>query len=190
MPEIRLRRFDHSDFSRLIGWMESPEALMQWSGVFTWPLDERQLQDYLSASLGENPIRRIYTVLEAGRGEPVGHIELNNIDERNRSATVSRVLVGDPKLRGQGLGRAMVEATLRIGFGEMGLHRIDLVVFDFNAPAIACYERAGFVVEGRERDVRRMGGGYWSALRMGILEDQWRRHQEPPGPDLNAGAAP
>jgi len=54
------------------------------------------------------------------------------------------------------------------------LHRIDLVVFDFNQAAIACYEKAGFVREGHIREARRMGDGYWSLYLMSMLEDEWR----------------
>ena len=79
----------------------------------------------------------------------VGHIELNDIDMRNNSATVCRVLVGEPSLRGKGIGIQMLRRLLQIGFDGLGLHRIDLVVFDFNRAAIKCYEGVGFVKEGR-----------------------------------------
>jgi len=99
---------------------------------------------------------------------------LNNIDRRNRSATLARVLIGEPAMRGKGIGAQMIERALEIGFGELGLHRIDLAVFDFNASAIACYERLGFVKEGCLREARRVGNTYWSLYLMGILESEWR----------------
>jgi RimJ/RimL family protein N-acetyltransferase len=68
----------------------------------------------------------------------------------------------------------MVRRALEVGFGELGLHRIDLVVFDFNTAAIACYEKAGFVVEGRLREARRLGDEYWTLVQMSILEEEWR----------------
>ncbi len=106
-------------------------------------------------------------------GEVVGHIELDAIDRRNRSARISRVLIADV-WRGRGSGSSMVRALLEFGFGELGLHRIDLVVFDFNLTAIACYEKAGFVREGQIRDARRMGDDYWSLYQMSMLENEWR----------------
>lgn len=68
----------------------------------------------------------------------------------------------------------MVLRALEIGFDRLGLHRVDLVVFDFNAGAIACYERAGFVIEGRLREARRFGEDYWTLVQMSILEHEWR----------------
>ena len=107
----------------------------------------------------------------------VGHIELNNIDLRNKSARVCRVLVGEPSLRGRGIGTQMMRRLLKIGFDQLGLHRIDLFVFDFNKAAIRCYEKLGFVKEGHLREVRRIGGEYWSLYHMSILEHEWK----PPG---------
>lgn len=50
-----------------------------------------------------------------------------------------------------------------------------LGVFDFNTPAIHCYEKVGFVKEGMLRDARKNGDNYWNLIEMGILEDEWRR---------------
>ena len=70
----------------------------------------------------------------------------------------------------------MVDAALEVAFRDLRLHRVDLTVFDFNAAAIACYERAGFSVAGRLRDLRRLRDEeYWTALVMSILEDEWHR---------------
>jgi RimJ/RimL family protein N-acetyltransferase len=63
------------------------------------------------------------------------------------------------------------------GFDELALHRIDLVVFDFNLAAIACHERAGFAEESRLREARRFGEEYWTLVQMSILEGEWRARQ-------------
>jgi RimJ/RimL family protein N-acetyltransferase len=172
---IVLRPFDRSDFARLIGWVASPAFLLQWAGPrFTYPLDAAQLEGYLAESRGEPPTRMVFTAVEAETGAAVGHIELSKIDPRNRSASLSRVLIGDASRRGKGSGVEMVLCALEIGFDRLGLHRIDLVVFDFNTGAIACYERAGFAVEGRLREARRFGEEYWTLVQMSVLEQEWR----------------
>jgi RimJ/RimL family protein N-acetyltransferase len=172
---ITLRPFTRSDFDRLIGWVTSPQFLLQWAGpLFTYPLDAAQLEGYLRDAEGGQPTKRIFAAEEAETGAVVGHIELAKIDRRNRSATLSRVLVGESARRGKGVGLEMVRRALEVGLGELGLHRIDLVVFDFNTAAIACYEKAGFVTEGRLRDARRLGDEYWTLVQMSILEEEWR----------------
>ena len=173
--KITLQAFGREDFGRLIDWAISPEFLLQWAGpIFRFPLDVPQLEEYMAGAGGTPPSRVIFKAV-AGT-EVVGHIELDMIDYRNMSARMSRVLIADA-FRRRGVGSGMVRALLELGFGELELHRIDLFVFDFNLPAIACYEKAGFVREGHIRDARRMGDAYWSLYQMGILRNEW--HNKP-----------
>ena len=174
---LQLRRFERADFPRLLAEAVSPEFLQQWAGgLFVYPLDVAQLERYLLTAVGDPPSNRLYTALDEA-GQPVGHIELARIDRRNRSASVARVLVFAER-RGQGYGSALLTQALRVGFDELGLHRIELVVFDFNRPAVAAYQRAGMVIEGHLRDVRLMGDGYWSVYQMSMLETDWRGRAE------------
>jgi RimJ/RimL family protein N-acetyltransferase len=175
MP-VQLWRFTHDDFNRLIGWIPSEAFLIQWSGpYFTFPLDDGQLEDYLRSAEKKPPIRKIFKAIEMVTGEVVGHIELNNIDPRNRAATVSKVLVGRPENRGKGYGTEMVRQLLVIAFDEMGLHRVDLKVFDWNEPAIRSYQKLGFTIEGHLRDYRKFSDGYWSSYLMSILSQEWQQ---------------
>ncbi len=174
MPaSIHLRPFGRADFDQLIDGGGSPEFLFQWAGpLFTHPLDRAQLERYLRMGMGDPPSTLLYTALDEAR-TPVGHIELTHIDRRNRCATVARVLV-HAEHRGQGVGREMLLQALRVGFDELGLHRVELLVFDFNQPAIRAYEHAGMKIEGLLRDVRQVGDGFWSVYQMSILESEWR----------------
>jgi RimJ/RimL family protein N-acetyltransferase len=174
MPSsLQLRQFGRADFDTLIAEGGSPEFLYQWAGpIFTAPLDRGQLERYLLTGRGSPPSTLLYTAIDAA-DQPVGHIELTRIDRRNRCATVARVLVYAGQ-RGRGIGREMLTQTLRVGFEELGLHRVELLVFDFNQPAIRAYEHAGMTIEGLLREVRQVGNAFWSVYQMSILENEWR----------------
>jgi RimJ/RimL family protein N-acetyltransferase len=170
---LRLRPFERGDFDRLIAQAESPESVYQWAGpLFTYPLDRLQLERYRLTAIGDPPTNRLFTGLDES-GTPVGHIELSRIDRHNRCASVARVLVSSD-YRGKGYGREMLTQVLRIGFEELGLHRLELFVFDFNQSAIAAYQHAGMVIEGRLRDAHKVGDKFWSVYQMSMLEDEWR----------------
>lgn len=62
-----------------------------------------------------------------------------------------------------------------LGFGQLNLDRIFLQVFDYNARVIRCYEKAGFVVEGRLRRHHYHDGRYSDELVMGQLREEWQR---------------
>ena len=175
MIEIDLMPFEQADFSRLIEWVESPEFLLQWAGsIFTFPLKEPQLERYLQESEGDSPGKVIFKAISRATSEVVGHVELDRIDLRNLSARLCRVLVGESSLRGKGLGSQMVRKALGVGFDQLKLHRIDLVVFEFNKAAISCYKNVGFIIEGRLREARRIGNQYWTLYIMSILENEWK----------------
>ncbi len=67
----------------------------------------------------------------------------------------------------------MMKEILKIAFEDLHLHRVSLGVYDFNAPAIACYEKAGFKKEGLLRDSAKIGDEYWSSWEMSIIENEW-----------------
>jgi RimJ/RimL family protein N-acetyltransferase len=174
-PHVALAPFAETDVERLIGWIPSAEFLLQWSGsAFTHPLDRAQVLAHLERAHGPEPESLIFKAVLRDDGRAVGHGELAAIDRRNRSASLARILVGPPELRGQGIGAQIVRLLLQEGFDELGLHRLALHVFTFNQPAIRCYKKVGFRVEGVLRDARRHGEEYWDLCVMGILEQEWQ----------------
>ncbi|MHB0879017.1 MAG: GNAT family N-acetyltransferase [Anaerolineae bacterium] len=63
--------------------------------------------------------------------------------------------------------------------GSVGLHRVSLHVYEHNPRAVRCYEKCGFVAEGRLRQAGFKEGKYFDILVMGILDDEFRRrHSE------------
>jgi RimJ/RimL family protein N-acetyltransferase len=171
---IELKYFEPSDFQRLINWIKTPEFLLQWGGPnFSYPLNDLQLEKHLKNANKDSSDTLIYSVLDKGKREVIGHISLGNTDRKNKSARVGKVLVGDKNVRGKGIGHLMMSEILNVAFDELKLHRVSLGVFDFNLSAIACYEKAGFIKEGLHRDVRKIGDKYWSLWEMSILESEW-----------------
>ena len=176
---VALEPFGPVDYARLVAWIPDEAQLLQWAGpIFRWPLDGAQLDAYVAPTAEPNPTRLIWRAITDPGGEVVGHVELNEIDRRHLSTTLSRVLVS-PGKRHRGIGRGMIAAALEVAFGALGLHRVELRVFDFNEPAIRCYDALGFRREGLLRDTRRIAREYWSTLVMSLLEDEWRRQGEP-----------
>jgi RimJ/RimL family protein N-acetyltransferase len=171
---VELQYFERSDFKQLIHWIDSPEFLLQWGGPqFDYPLNESQLEKYIENANHETSDTLVYKVIHKETGNVIGHISLGNIDRKNKSARIGKVLVGDKNIRGQGIGQLIVKEILKIAFEELKLHRVSLGVFDFNQSAIACYEKAGFKKEGLLRDCRKIGNEYWSLWEMSILENEW-----------------
>jgi RimJ/RimL family protein N-acetyltransferase len=165
-PVVELREFTLADAGLFMAWIDGPEELLTWAPVFSWPLDESQLAAYAAES--EAPGRRIWTAVDSGSGEAVGHVSLK-LDADRRSGRLGRVLVS-PGARGRGYGAAMLREVLALAFGTLGLHRVELGVFTHNGGAIRLYERLGFVCDSVLHDVERMNGRPWSAMQMSIAK--------------------
>lgn len=171
---IELKYFEPADFIQLIQWVDSPEFLLQWSGSqFVYPLNEAQLEKYIENANHDDSERLVYKVIDTEMEEVIGHISLGKIDRKNKSARVGKVIVGEPQRRSKGTGQQMIKEILKVAFDDLHLHRVTLGVFDFNAPAIRCYEKAGFVKEGLHRDTNKIGDEYWSLWEMSMLENEW-----------------
>lgn len=174
---IRLEKFEQSDFNQLIEWINDEALMVNWCGfLFRYPLSEESLNWYIE---GSNDIKTsdafIYKAVDVDSGLTVGHISLGGISRKNKSARISRVLVGKTVEHNKGICRQMINEILKIGFGSLKLHRIGLGVYSDNISAIKCYEKSGFVTEGILRDVLRYKGNYRSMVEMSVLESEWKR---------------
>lgn len=173
---IKLEKFKTCDVPTLISWIPNKEFLLQWAGpAYTFPLTEEQLQTEINMMSSEPSKSLMFTARIADTNEIVGHIQLLGIDLVNMSACIGRVLVGDKNHRNKGIGMEMINGILDIAFQTLKLHRVYLGVFDFNKSAIACYEKAGFKIEGTARDFRKINDEYWSLINMSILEEEYRK---------------
>ncbi|WAH35223.1 GNAT family N-acetyltransferase [Alicyclobacillus dauci] len=172
---VELQYFERSDFQQLIEWIQSPKFLLQWGGPrFNYPLDDKQLEQYIAEANRPDSNILVFRVYHSYSDKIVGHISLGQIDMKNQSARIGKVLVGDPSMRGQGIGQSMMKAILKIAFENLQLHRVSLGVFNFNQSAIAMYEKVGFTKEGVLRDARKIGNDYWDLCEMSILAHEWK----------------
>lgn len=166
-----LAEFTEADIDRLVAWISTPELLGLWAGHnFVFPFNRGQMEAHLA---GDRETRHIFKALDPRTAQPVGHIELGNVNRVHSSARIGRVFVA-AEYRGRGYATQMMRDVLELAFDQLQLNRVELTVFDFNASAIACYERVGFRREGLRREVFRRPDGYWNQLLMSMLAREWR----------------
>ena len=59
------------------------------------------------------------------------------------------------------------------GFGDLGLHRIELEALAFNTRAIRCYLACGFRQEGVRREAELYPDGRKDLISMGLLRPEY-----------------
>jgi RimJ/RimL family protein N-acetyltransferase len=67
----------------------------------------------------------------------------------------------------------MVERALRSALEFDEVHRVELNVYSWNAPAIKTYLKLGFKHEGTRRSSALVGNERWDTAIMGLLRREW-----------------
>ena len=82
-----------------------------------------------------------YLRIEDDAGAFIGFVQLTGLSEASGSVRLRRIVMDTP---GSGLGRRAMLAICRLVFGEWGMDRLWLDVFEDNARARHIYESFGF----------------------------------------------
>lgn len=121
------------------------------------------------ADAGDAPGHTVSFVVDLD-GTAVGGASLFDVDSFARHAEAGINLV--PSARGRGIGTAAIVQLVEFGFVRLNLRRIHLQAIASNTAAIRAYEKAGFVIEGRQRQHAWVRGRYEDIVRMGILRSE------------------
>jgi RimJ/RimL family protein N-acetyltransferase len=83
--------------------------------------------------------------------------------------------------RGRGLASEAAEAVVNYAFGVLGLHKVEADATSDNPASWRIMERLGMQREGCLREVELHDGAWVDRVLYGILADEWRDRQKPPG---------
>lgn len=167
---IALQKFDKTGYERLIRWIDSEETLMQFTGpAFTFPLTNEQLEKSIN-----DKNRFAFKVVHLPTEDIIGHAEIYLTE---KSAYLSRILIGDKLYRNKGFGGEIVERLLEYAFLNLKQLKIELNVFEWNTAARKCYVKSGFVINPDKKSERKVNGKTWTALNMTLGKDEWQERR-------------
>lgn len=86
----------------------------------------------------------------------------------------ARFLIFDPNAVGKGLGKEVVKLLTEYAFLRLNAHRVWLGVNADNLRAVKCYLDCGYKLEGTLREDIYCYGKWCDAIRMGVLETEWK----------------
>jgi RimJ/RimL family protein N-acetyltransferase len=166
---IKLEKFTEQDFERLINWIDSQEALVQFSGpIFKFPLTKEQLNEYLYS---ENIIS--FKVKNLETNEIIGHSEIYKSE--NNEVKLCRILIGNENERGKGFGKKIINELVKYSFEKLNAKKIELNVYDWNKYAIECYEKTGFEMNPNKFSEIEVKGNKWISLNMILNKSKWEK---------------
>jgi len=165
-----LRPVEMEDVDRFVRWFNDPEVRTTISS--TIPMSHLREREFVEKLYKDN--RDVVLAVVAKEGDVhIGVAGLHGIGMPNRNATFG-IAIGEKTYWDKGYGTEATKLMLNYGFGTLALHRIMLLVYDFNPRGIHVYEKLGFKEEGRKRESVFRGGKFQDEILMGILESEWK----------------
>jgi len=168
---IRLRALEDGDLPDLVRWWRDPEwAVLQQLTARPRP-EADVVEQFRKWSANEEAGSVGFCVTDRTSGQLLGHVTLYGARLLTRAATLT-VMIGSEHV-GAGYGTDAVRTLVDYGFREMGLNRIELRVFAYNARARAAYAKVGFVEEGVLRETVFHDGAFNDEIVMSVLARDW-----------------
>ncbi len=159
----------------LARWSQDSEYARQLDSMPATPWSVKQTKEEIEKELEkEAPNDVSFMIRTLADDRLIGFIGLEDIQWTHGDAFVG-IGLGEPEYRGKGYGTDAMQVILRYAFTELNLHRVTLTVFEYNPRAIRSYEKAGFVIEGRQRQYLHRDGRRWDLIYLGILREEWNK---------------
>ncbi len=173
---IRLRANERADIPLFVQWLNDPEVIRHLTilSPLSQAAEEQWFENMLKQPSEEQPLAiEVRDNPAAGENwKLIGNCSFMDIAWRTASAEAG-IFIGDKTEWNKGYGTETMRLLLRHGFESLNLNRIFLRVDDDNLGGIRCYEKVGFIHEGRLRQAHYREGKYLDLLIMSILHSEW-----------------
>jgi UDP-4-amino-4,6-dideoxy-N-acetyl-beta-L-altrosamine N-acetyltransferase len=169
--QLTYRPLQKKDLELRFKWLNNPETNQFLGSRMRKGTDFEFHQKWFSDY--ENDKRRKIFIIELDE-KPIGQVGLTDIDLLDKNACVY-IVIGEKDCRGKGIGTESVKFILKYGFEDLKLHKIWLDYHDDNIAGRKCYDKCGFIEEGRCREQILKGGKYVDEIIMGITEDEYKK---------------
>lgn len=166
--QLSLREVEPEDLAQFARWWNDPHWAVLQQRIIK-PRPAQPIQE-MFAHWSENKPHSGeagFSIFERHTGMLIGHTTLFGGALPHRAAELAIML--DSEQVSRGYGTRAIKLMLGYGFAEMGLNRIGLKVAAFNTRAIRTYEKAGFILEGREREIYFHQGRFHDQLVFSVL---------------------
>ena len=168
---VTLRAIEEDDLETLHRWGNDPD-LWALLGGWRFPSSMAQMRRWFDSLPGDHLNQR-FAIDYPGVGL-VGSANLVDINWKDNNA-FHGMMLGDPNMRGKGVGVDVIMATMRYAFDELHLRRLDGSMVAYNEASLAVYcGKCAWEEEGRQRDWYFRRGQYWDRIMVGVHVDDYR----------------
>lgn len=174
---IILREYRKEDLAYMRRWVNNIEITKTLSNVFLYAHTMNDTENFLNAMMNGSLGIKGYVIAHKDTSDYIGQIDLIGIDWVNRFGTLG-IVIGSTENLSKGYGTEAIKLIQDFAFNKLNLHKLELEVRAYNNRAIRCYEKCGFVEEGRLRENFYTDGEYTDTLVMGILKSEYENRMD------------
>lgn len=167
--KVNLRAIEATDVDRYYSWINDEET-NQWRGLYH-PTSREEATKWIEQVRVRTP-ESLNLALE-NDGETIGFIGLRGICARSRRAEIW-IYIGSKPHWNRGIGQDAVHTLCKYAFEEMNLFRIWLECNPEFTAVVRCYEKVGFIEEGRLRKAYYRSGSFRDTCIMGLLREEFK----------------
>jgi RimJ/RimL family protein N-acetyltransferase len=174
---LELRLFTMDDVDDVWAYQRLPEVgrHMLWAAR-----DREQSRDAVVRMTAETGLEKdgdylTFAVMVAGISRVIGHAELGLVSAEHLQGEIGYVF--HPSFHGKGYATEAAREMLRLGFAEVGLHRIVGRCSARNTASAKLLARLGMRQEAHFVDCRRVNGEWREELVYAILRNEWLRQK-------------
>jgi len=168
---VTLRAVEEDDLETLHRWGNDPD-LWALLGGWRFPSSRRQTRLWFEG-LASDPLNQRFAIDYPDVGL-VGTANLVDINWKDNNA-FHGMMLGDPGMRGKGVGVDVIMAMMRYAFDELHLRRLDGSMIAYNEASLGVYcGKCAWKEEGRQRDWYFRQGRYWDRIMVGVTEPDYR----------------
>lgn len=168
---IQLKPLSDEHVTPFYTWLNDNEVIRYSLSVFQTVSSNSEIDHWFKSLLNDKKNYTIGIFLH-DTDELIGYTGICNISRINKSGEFF-IFIGEKKWWGKGIGTMTTQKIIDYGFNSMYLNRINLTVSEPNISGVQAYLKAGFQLEGRQRQACFRDGTYHDKLIMSILRDEF-----------------
>lgn len=170
--KVYLRPLERSDLNATyLGWLNDA-GVTRYLETGAFPTTLQDLEKFYQGVTGSRT-EVMFAIADGKSHKHIGNVKLGPIDWVHRRAMFG-IMIGEKDYWGKGAGEEVTRLMVEYAFCRLNLRRIGLVVFEEHEPAVRCYQKIGFKVEGCLREQMFHEGRYKNHLYMGLLRSEYK----------------
>lgn len=166
--KVTLRPITREDTGLIVAWRNKDSVRRHF--IFRRPFTTELHENWLKTKVDTGRVIQ-YIILEKDSGRPLGSTYLRDIDPENESAEYG-IFIGEDDCQGRGIGTETARLFVRFGLDVLKLHRISLRILGGNTASLRSCEKAGYITEGRFRDMVKLDGEFHDVIFMAVVAEE------------------